>query len=73
MGPTAETADRQSARYVCAMCCAPVTMTEKSGTGYCDTHWRAVHPQRVRRLLRSIQSGSAPAHRHGRFAHRAMS
>jgi hypothetical protein len=48
MGSTAETADRQSARYVCAMCPAAVTMTEKSGTGYCDTHWRAVHPQRVR-------------------------
>jgi hypothetical protein len=37
--------------YECAMCRAPVTMTEKNGLGYCNNHWRVVHPQRLRRIL----------------------
>lgn len=42
--------------YECAMCRAPATRSEKNGMGYCDTHWRRVHPQRVRRLVRSVRS-----------------
>jgi hypothetical protein len=35
-------------------------MTEKSGLGYCDAHWRVVHPQRLRRLLGSVRGTSTP-------------
>jgi hypothetical protein len=65
MGPTATTAERGAAMYECAMCREPVTMTEKNGLGYCETHWRAVHPQRLRRLARSIRHASEPTPRHG--------
>jgi hypothetical protein len=54
------TTEHQGSRYECAMCREPVTMTEKDGLGYCDVHWRAVHPQRLRRLIRSIHRAPAP-------------
>ncbi len=73
MGQTANTVERRDALCECAMCRAPVTMTEKSGLGYCDTHWRALHPQRVRRLLGSVRSTHAPVHLPARFTHRAAS
>jgi hypothetical protein len=61
------------ARYECAMCRAPVTMTEKSGLGYCDAHWRVVHPQRLRRLFGAGGPARRPEqrqarHRRGRVA-----
>ena len=73
MGQPAKTVDRGSAVYECAMCRAPVTVTEKNGLGYCDTHWRVVHPQRLRRLLGSVGGTSTPAHVPARFTRRAAS
>lgn len=55
MTQTAETHERRNA-YACALCQAPATMTEKSGMGYCDVHWRAIHPHRLRRLIGSIRN-----------------
>lgn len=55
MPQTAEGVDRGPV-YECAMCRAPATRSEKNGLSYCDTHWRKVHPQRVRRLVRSVRS-----------------
>ena len=69
MGQPTNTVDRQSDRYECAMCRAPVTMTEKDGLGYCDAHWRAVHPQRLRRLVGSLRGTSTPVRR--RLSNRA--
>jgi hypothetical protein len=60
MGQPTNILERRSDRYECAMCRAPVTMTEKSGLGYCDAHWRVVHPQRLRRLLGSVRGTSTP-------------
>ena len=73
MGQTAKTVERGSTMCECSMCRALVTVTEKSGLGYCDTHWRVVHPQRLRRLLGSIRGTTAPAHLHARFTRRATS
>jgi hypothetical protein len=56
MSVTTETAQHRSAVYECAMCRAPATVTEKTGLGYCEKHWRVVHPQRLRRLLTSIHA-----------------
>ena len=50
--------------YQCAMCRLPVTQTDDNDIGYCDTHWRVVHPQRIRRLIGSMQRDTA------RLAHR---
>lgn len=55
MGATLGTVEHRPAIYECAMCRAPVTRTEKNGMGYCDKHWRVVHPQRLSRLLRAIR------------------
>jgi hypothetical protein len=64
MSTTAEHTQERLVRYQCAMCHAPVTHTEmQTGVGYCDTHWRAVHPQRVRRVIRSIRPTPARAMR----------
>lgn len=60
MGQTAHTVEHGSATYECAMCRAPVTMTETNGLGYCEAHWRVVHPQRLRRLVRAIGRSSTP-------------
>lgn len=51
-----EPARHRSSVYECAMCRAPATVTEKNGLGYCDRHWRAVHHERLRRLLSSIRT-----------------
>jgi hypothetical protein len=63
MGHPTNTVEHRSDRYECAMCRAPVTMTEKSGLGYCDAHWRVIHPQRLRRLLGSVRGTSTPVRR----------
>lgn len=73
MAHTANAVEHESGKYECAMCRAPVTMTEKSGLGYCETHWRRVHPQRLRRLFRLIRRTPTPARVHPRFTHRAAS
>jgi hypothetical protein len=73
MGKEATTVERGVALYECAMCRAPVTMTEKNGLGYCEAHWRTVHPQRLRRLLGAIRRAPAPARLHARFTRRATS
>jgi hypothetical protein len=56
MSVTTDTAQHRSAVYECAMCRAPATVTEKTGLGYCEKHWRVVHPQRLRRLLSSTRT-----------------
>ena len=60
MGRTAYTVEQGSVMYECAMCRAPVMRTEKEGLGYCEAHWRVVHPQRLRRLVRAVGRRSAP-------------
>ena len=56
MSVTTDTAQPRSALYECAMCRAPATLTEKSGMGYCDKHWRVVHHEWLRRVVSSIRS-----------------
>ena len=73
MGQTVESVDRGSAVYECAMCRAPATLTEKSGMGYCETHWRRVHPQRLRRLVGAIRRAATPAKLPARPTRKALS
>ena len=69
MWQTVKTVEPGSTRYECAMCHVPVTMTEKNGLGYCDKHWRVVHPQRLRRLVGKLRRAPTPP----RFTRRATS
>ena len=63
MSVMTEPARHRSSVYECAMCRAPATVTEKNGLGYCDRHWRAVHHERLRRLLSSIRAQPASGSR----------
>jgi hypothetical protein len=43
----------------CTFCNARVKHADRDGIGYCDQHWRKVHPERCRRISRWAAAGLA--------------